>query len=259
MQTTQDRLNILTIKTPEGVLFSYVLASPVTRMLAWIVDSLCVLFVLSLMNVALVLFSLLAPDLVGAFYYLGAFVISIGYSIALEWYWRGQTLGKRLFRLRVVDAQGLRLQFNQIVMRNLVRFADALPLFYLVGGTACVISRYRQRLGDLAANTVVIRSPKLTEPDLDQILAGKFNSLRKYPHLAARLRQKAGPDEAALALHAILRRDEFAPEARLALFGDIARHFASLVAFPEDATEGISDEQYVRNVVDVLYRTKAAE
>ena len=45
------------------------------------------------------------------------FVISIGYSILLEWRWRGQTVGKRLFGLRVIDVHGLRLQPAQIVLR----------------------------------------------------------------------------------------------------------------------------------------------
>jgi signal transduction histidine kinase/ActR/RegA family two-component response regulator len=77
----------------------------------------------------------------------------------------------------VVDAEGLRLQFHQIVTRNLLRFVDSLPLFYFVGGLVAWFNPKCQRLGDLAANTIVIRSPRLAEPDLDQLLAGKFNSL----------------------------------------------------------------------------------
>jgi hypothetical protein len=160
-----------------------------------------------------------------------------------------------LLRLRVVDAQGLRLQFNQIVIRNLLRFVDSLPVLYLVGGVVSLLNRRFQRLGDIAANTIVIRAPKLSQPDLDQIMAGKFNSLRRHPHLIARLRQRVSPGEAAVALQAVLRRDAFEPEARVELFSEMARHFAAQVAFPAEATEGITDEQYVRNIVDVLYRT----
>ena len=78
-----------------------------------------------------------------------------------EWRWRGQTIGKRLLRLRVVDAEGMRLQFNQIVTRNLLRFVDSLPAFYFVGGLACWLSPKCQRLGDIAANTIVIRNPRV--------------------------------------------------------------------------------------------------
>jgi hypothetical protein len=184
------------------------------------------------------------------------FLISIGYRIVLEWHWRGQTIGKRLLRLRVVDAQGLRLQFSQIAIRNLLRFVDAFPLFYLVGGVACLVSRRAQRLGDFAANTVVIRAPKLTEPDLEQLFSGKYNSFREHPHLEARLRQRVPAAEASLALQALLRRDQLDPVARVELFSDLAGHFRSKAQFPPEATDGITDEQYVRNVVDVLYRTR---
>src|ERR1700692_4823417 len=98
-----------------------------------------------------------------------------------------------------------------------MRFVDGLPVLYLLGGITCVMSRHRQRLGDLAAGTAVIRAPKLQRPDLDQLLGGKYNSLAEIRHLAARLRQKVMPEMGSLALEALLRRDEIEPKARLAL------------------------------------------
>jgi hypothetical protein len=150
----------------------------------------------------------------------------------------------------------MRLQFNQIVVRNLLRFVDQLPVFYFVGGVTCWLNSKCQRLGDLAANTIVIRSPKIHEPDLDQALARKFNSLRQFPHLVARLRQNVSPVEANVALQAILRRDEFEPAARVEMFNGLAAHFRGKVEFPAEATDGMADEQYLRNIVDVLYRTR---
>src|SRR5262249_58768067 len=58
-----------------------------------------------------------------------------------EWYWRGQTVGKRMLRLRVVDRQGLRLQPSQIITRNLLRFVDGLPAFYMLGGLTSLLNR----------------------------------------------------------------------------------------------------------------------
>lgn len=165
-------------------------------------------------------------------------------------------MGKRLLGLRVMDVQGLKLRFSQIVIRNLLRFFDSLPLFYFVGGTACLLSRKAQRLGDFAANTVVIRTSKIADPDVDQLVAGKFNSLRDYPHLVVRLRQQVSPQKAGIALQALMRRNELDPEARIELFRDVSDHFRAVVEFPEDATYGITDEQYVRNVVDILFREK---
>jgi uncharacterized RDD family membrane protein YckC len=251
-----SRANVMVIKTPEGVSFALPLASPVTRMLAWMLDFVVTVVLWVGLAIAISVFAVVGGDLAGAAYYLGLFAISIGYSLVTEWYWRGQTWGKRLLRLRVVDSQGLHLQFNQILVRNLLRFVDCLPFCYLVGGLTSLCSRRCQRLGDIAANTVVIRIPKLTEPDLEQLFSGKFNSLRRYPHLVGRLRQRATPAEAAVALQALLRREEFTPAGRVELFADLVRHFSQIVTFPAEATEGITDEQYIRNIVEVLYRTE---
>jgi uncharacterized RDD family membrane protein YckC len=247
----------LVIKTPEGIVFSQSLAGPVTRFLAWLIDLLSIAVLVSALSSVLGLLGVISSDLAGATLTLGYFGISIGYGIFLEWAWRGQTIGKRLLRLRVVDAEGLRLQFDQIVTRNLLRSVDMLPAFYFVGGIACWFTRKCQRLGDIAANTIVIRTPDIAEPDLDQLLAGKFNSLRHYPHLVARLRQRVSPGEASTALQALIRRDEFEPAARVELFEQLSAHFQSKVDFPPEATEGVAGEQYIRNVVDVIYRTSS--
>jgi uncharacterized RDD family membrane protein YckC len=259
--TSPARTNTLVIRTPEGIAFSMLLAGPVSRFLSWAVDFACILAMTIVAGAMIGILGLISADFAQAFVVLTSFVIQVGYAIVMEWVWRGQTVGKRLLRLRVVDIQGLRLQFGQIVIRNLLRFVDALPLFYLVGGVACLVNRRSQRLGDVAANTVVIRVPKLNEPNLDSLLARKFNSLREHPHLAARLHQRVSPAEARVALQALLRRDELDAAARVELFGEIAAHFRTHVEFPPEAIEGITDEQFVRNVVDILFRPtrRAAE
>jgi uncharacterized RDD family membrane protein YckC len=249
---THARTNMLLLRTPEGIVFSLPLAGPVSRFLAWGVDVACITAATSLLRQILGLFG--GAGFASATYAIAYFVISIGYGIAFEWYWRGQTLGKRVLNLRVMDVQALRLEFGQVVVRNLLRFVDLLPGLYLVGGTACVLSRRFQRLGDLAANTIVVRNPQIAQPNLEQLLGGKFNSLLEYRHLAARLRQRTSPQAAAVALEALLRRDELDPKARLEVFQGLADHFHSLADFPPEAVEQLSDEQYVRNVVEILYR-----
>ncbi|HEY3898651.1 MAG TPA: RDD family protein [Chthoniobacter sp.] len=249
----------LQIRTPEGIDFSFALAGPVARCLAWVMDLfvtiLLWLLIVRLAQPAMILFA----DIATALMILALFVVYIGYGLVLEWMWRGQTLGKRLVGLRVVDADGLRLQFHQVLLRNLMRMVDALPFFYFVGGLACLLSRRAQRLGDLAANTVVVYNTKLLEPNLDQLLSGKFNSLRQHPHLEARLRQRISPDEARLALRALVRRDELEPIARVTLFSELAEHFKSIVTFPPETVEAMPDEQYIRDVVDILFRRRDAE
>jgi hypothetical protein len=99
-----------------------------------------------------------------------------------------------------------------------------------------------------------VHIPTHQEPDLEQLLAGKYNSLRQHPHLAARLAQRVGAEEARVALQALVRREAIEPAERIALFAELAEHFKNLVAFPPETTEGMPDEQYVRNVVDILFR-----
>jgi uncharacterized RDD family membrane protein YckC len=246
------------VKTPEGVLFSFALASPISRFLAWSVDAAVISAISSIAGTLLAILSTVSADFAKGATILCYFAVSIGYGIAAEWYWRGQTVGKRLLRLRVMDEQGLRLRFNQIVVRNLLRAVDILPGFYLFGGVACLVSHRAQRLGDFAANTVVIRSSKIAEPDLDQLAQGKFNSLRQYPHLEARLRQRLTPAEASLLLEALIRRDDFDAAARVILFAELAAHCRAMVHFPPEATEALADEQYVRNVVGILFRKSGA-
>ena len=248
------RPNTLRVHTPEGITFSLLLASPLTRFLACTVDLGCIMVLVTTLGYFTRALGLLSPDLAMAAQFVGYFVISIGYGMFTEWYWRGQTVGKRLLRLRVVDAQGLKLQFAQIALRNLLRCIDLLPAFYALGGAICFCTRHSQRLGDIAAGTIVIRTPLLSAPDLDQLAADKWNSLREYPHLTARLRQRVTPRAASLTLEAIMRRQELEPAPRVALFRDLATYFKEITPFPPEATEGVSDEQYVRNVADVLFR-----
>lgn len=249
----------LTLRLPEGIAFGVPLAGPATRFLAWVVDGAAVMVTFSIVNGFTNFLAILSTDVAIAFAVASYFVLSLGYGIVLEWFWRGQTLGKRLLRLRVMDVEGLHLRFDQIVLRNILRFIDRLPWLYLVGGVAVVLSRHNQRLGDFAANTVVVRTERPNPLTTAAGVAGKYNSFRAYPHLEARLRQNVPPDEARIALEAVQRRDRLAPDARIHLFRELANHFREAVAFPDDATMGITDEQYVRNVVDTLYNTRGSQ
>jgi uncharacterized RDD family membrane protein YckC len=253
-----SRINTLTIKTPEGIEFSLRLAGPVTRFLAWAVDLGTVIAIISILNVAVGILGVISRDLAMAANIVAFFVVFIGYGILTEWYWQGQTLGKKLLRLRVMDEQGLRLQFSQIMIRNLLRFIDSLPALYLVGGLVCLFNKRAQRLGDFAANTIVVWSPYVSEPDLNQLLKGKYNSFREYPHLEARLRQHITPAEAQIAVQSIVRRDDLDPQARVELFRELTSYFKTVVRFPQEATDGIPDEQYVRNVVEAIFKAKAS-
>lgn len=246
------------VETPEGVSFALELAGPVSRLLAWSIDAGCKFVILSTASTLLSTAVVVSGDLAMSATILAGFLITQGYQITLEYLWRGQTLGKRLLGLRVMDEQGLRLRFSQVALRNVLRVADMLPALYLVGGISMVMNPRAQRLGDFAANTIVVRTRPSQPYTLTEVGQAKYNSLRAWPHLEARLRQRITPEVAALAIQALNRRESLEPQARLDLMRDFAEHFRAMVRFPDEATFGVTDEQYVRNVLDSLFRRSAS-
>ncbi len=250
-----ETFSTLRIQTEEGVVFSLPLAGPVTRFLAWAVDIAVVLVLMRLSRYVFSMFALLSPDMSRGLSILAFFALLVLYPITLEWFWNGQTVGKRVLRLRVMDERGLRLTFSQVALRNLLRAVDLLPFLYLTGGLACLINPHRQRLGDFAANTIVVRERRPRAPDLSRLSENKFNSLRGHAHLAARLRQRVSAEAARIGVQALLRRDMLEPGARVEVFRNIAEYYRGLVRYPEEAVLGLTDEQYVRNVIDIVYRT----
>jgi uncharacterized RDD family membrane protein YckC len=248
------RRNSFTIRTAEGISFTQHVAGPVTRFLAFSVDLAAIAVISQLLGQFALITSIFNPDVALAVRTVSYFAVSIGYSILLEWIWRGQTLGKRVLKIRVIDADGYRLRPAQIVIRNLLRVVDLLPALYAVGGVSCLVSKNYQRIGDFAANTIVVYLAPEPIPNLELLFSGNYNSLRNHTHLAAQLRKVIAPEEARLALEAITRREELEPNSRLELFRELAQHLRSIVAFPQESLEGLTDEQYVRNIVDLVYR-----
>lgn len=84
-------------------------------------------------------------------------VILLGYPIAFETLWRGRTPGKAALGLRVVTTDGAPIRFRQAAVRGFLTLVD----LYLTSGAGAVLSmlftRDSQRLGDLAAGTLVLR------------------------------------------------------------------------------------------------------
>lgn len=243
----------LKIRLPEGVVIRLQLAGPATRMMAFLVDSVIIAAASSLALKTTDLVRFFNKDLAAALYILGFFLFYIGYGIGCEYFWKGQTLGKWMLGLRVMDVTGLELQFSQVVIRNLLRIFDQLPAWGLVGGLAVLASKHRQRLGDLAAGTVVIRDRRPEPKDLSGLARGRYNSFLAHQILCARVRKLVPSEAGAVAVEALLRRDSLDDRARVRLFDELSAYFQTLIAFPASETESISSEQYVRNVVEILY------
>ena len=90
-------------------------------------------------------------------YPIGITILPFLYFTLFEAYMNGQTLGKKLFKIKVVKVNGTPITIWQSLIRNVLRIVDEIPGFYLVGFLIVVFTDYNQRLGDLAANTAVVK------------------------------------------------------------------------------------------------------
>ena len=166
----------LVIETPEKIQFTYTIAEIGTRIAAYFIDFLIqaaiLLFLLLLAGLTLFGFNDFGED--RTLYYLAViyimlFLLQWGYFILFESLMNGQTPGKKICRIRVIKAGGEPLDIPCLVIRNLLRAADSLPLpfFNFLGGLITIIEHKNRRLGDLAAGTVVVADSvfNLKEPD----------------------------------------------------------------------------------------------
>ena len=84
-------------------------------------------------------------------------VFTTSYFMVFETFLRGRTPGKVMTQLRVVSADGRVIGWRESMLRNLLRIVDSMPAGYVVGIVSMLASPRVQRLGDLVADTVVIR------------------------------------------------------------------------------------------------------
>ena len=146
----------LVVATPERVSFEYQVAGLGTRGIAQILDLLILAGVLlGLLFVAIAMGQVGLDTIAYLLAILGSFVIVFGYFWTCEAFWSGQTIGKRVFRLRAVGDRGEPMTFFQAGIRNVVRIVDFLPYAYGVGLVVLFINGKGKRLGDLAALPVL--------------------------------------------------------------------------------------------------------
>src|SRR2546421_11446914 len=145
----------LVVATPERVSFDYQVAGLGARALAQIVDLLILTGVVA--GLLFAAFALGAAGMNTAAYLIagvGTFVIVFGYFWTCEAFWSGQTVGKKVFRLRAVGDRGEPMTFVQAGIRNGGRIVDFLPYSYGGGGGLLVINRKGKRPGGLAAGPI---------------------------------------------------------------------------------------------------------
>lgn len=83
--------------------------------------------------------------------------VSLAYFVLFEVYQNGQTFGKILVGIKVVNMKNEPVTLTASVLRNLLRCVDFLPFLYFLGFIVIVLSEKRQRIGDRVAGTMVVR------------------------------------------------------------------------------------------------------
>jgi uncharacterized RDD family membrane protein YckC len=147
------------VVTPDAVVLEFEIASVASRSLAQGID-LAVRFGL-VYGLAFIAgaFSAAAgttPAIIVLF--IGIFLIVFGYPAFLETRWNGQTVGKRLFGLRVVTVEGAPVRFRHASIRSLLQIVDFfLPPIGVSATCVSLLNRRSQRLGDVFAGTIVLR------------------------------------------------------------------------------------------------------
>ncbi|HEV2476752.1 MAG TPA: RDD family protein, partial [Candidatus Dormibacteraeota bacterium] len=138
----------LVVATPERVSFDYQVAGIGTRAIAQLLDLLILGGVLLGVLLAAIAVGQAGSDaLAYLLAVIGSFVVTFGYFWACEAFWSGQTVGKKVFRLRAVGDRGEPMTFAQAGIRNIVRVIDFLPYAYGVGIVVLFINGKGKRLG----------------------------------------------------------------------------------------------------------------
>ncbi len=202
----------LTIATPEGVELSLTLAGVGSRCTAAVID-------LAIEIVLILAVTIPAVSVGNGFGIaagtIGAFLIVMTYDVLFEVLNGGQTPGKRANGLRVVRSQGQPIEFVASTIRNVMRLIDFLPTLYMIGIASILSTHKNQRLGDLAADSIVVRERKasLSQPawkppaqlptaptlavgtlDVSHVTAEEVAAVRHYlerrPQLEAHIRRR---------------------------------------------------------------------
>jgi uncharacterized RDD family membrane protein YckC len=231
---------LVSVETPEQIQFTFRLAGPGARMLAYLIDLAIRAGIVSVVSFTLMaIIGVFSEELSGGLLLVLLFAVEWGYYTLIEWRWNGSTPGKKALGIRVVRTDGVALDFVRSAMRNLLRAADIFPLFYASGLAVMFLSGTQRRLGDIAADTMVIREaparlkdlPPLPE-DATPLPAGALKELRLRDF------------DLGLIDEFFRRRHLFSP--------DRARELASILAEPAVARLALEEEDPEKLIAGML-------
>lgn len=204
--------------TPERVEFRYPLAGPFRRAIAYLVDLVVLLILIALGAIVSVLLTLGSPSGVGAIFAIG-FVLTWGYGAFCEGIFNGQTVGKKAIGIRVMTTNGVPITGTQAVIRNLIGAVDGpMAFLYLPALTSMLLTSKFQRLGDLAAGTMVVVEEVRYRSPVTRVEEGTISGI--LPLLP--LRVSAGSEMARALSDYVRNRRRFGRDRQ----EEIARHLA---------------------------------
>ena len=241
----------LTIDTPEQIALEYTLGSAGSRFLAVAIDTLLQLAVAAVVAL-LATFGVAATNLTGgglalwvqALVILFWFALFYGYFALFESIWNGQTPGKRAIGLRVITLSGRPITVFDAILRNLVRIVDQIPGIYAVGLVSVFLSPKNQRLGDLAAGTVVVH---------EQALSHGLRAPAPTPGGPVLGAHRLLPNEIEAMEVFLKRRDDLPAWRRDKTAGQLAKHVRARLGIPPERQP--SDEQLLETLV-AEYRSR---
>lgn len=200
--------NIDELMPPEGVPLRLEVAGVGVRLGAQLTDILLTLVAAIAFVVLIVMLDIVSPQALTAVGSLLFFAIRIPYYVFSELLWNGQTLGKKLMKIKVVSHDGGSLSAHALVVRNLMKEAEIfLPLTLIltlsvttpwsslaaltwIVGTLLVplLNKRRRRLGDLIAGTYVIHLPvPVLLKDLARVTAQTRGKAESFTFMAHQL------------------------------------------------------------------------
>jgi uncharacterized RDD family membrane protein YckC len=246
-QATQRGMVVL---TPEHVQIRLVPAGLGSRFIALTVDF---LFIVGIVQILSMLLQGFFGTIGVAASIASMFLIMWGYHIYFEVRHHGRTFGKRAVGLRVVDRRGLPITLQQSFIRNIVRALDSAPLAYALGGMVSLHDAYGRRLGDFAADTLVIqeRQPMAYKGQFTE--SRKYNSLRT-PQVTRLIRHRISLEEREFLLTLCLRADRLNDKMRYDLMEEVGEHYRKKLEIED---EHLSGENLVRALTAVLYDREA--
>ncbi len=242
-------MNEVVITTPEHVPIRLEPAGAGSRFLATLIDFFLVSSISTLAGMILIT---TLPSIGMAVAITFNFVLTWGWHVFFEVKKQGRTPGKRVLRLRVIDARGLPVSLYQSLVRNIVRVLDFAPAFYGVGAISTLLSSSHRRLGDIVADTLVIRDAQALAYKGQLASDRRHNSLRT-PRVLRAIRNRISLEEREFLLTLCLRADRMSAEARYDLMQDVAGEYRRKLDVEE---ESLSGENFVRDLTAVLFNPR---